>query len=87
MDVLELIRPPAFTCFSVGCKTGRPQSPSTFQKYGHRYRAEVQYRFNRRFDLSSILKNVLITALWTPPRPERFDSLGRLNILANQVAV
>ena len=25
-----------------------------FAKYAHRYLAEVQYRFNRRFDLSTI---------------------------------
>jgi len=29
-----------------------------FAKYAHRYLAEVQYRFNRRFDLSSILKRL-----------------------------
>ena len=43
-----------------------------FAKYAHRYLAEVQYRFNRRFDLSSILKRLLIAAVATPPRPERF---------------
>ena len=31
-----------------------------FAKYAHRYLAEVQYRFNRRFNLASIL------ALWRP---------------------
>jgi ribosomal protein L37AE/L43A len=43
-----------------------------FAKYAHRYLAEVQYRFNRRFDLSSILKRLLVAAVKTPPRPERF---------------
>jgi ribosomal protein L37AE/L43A len=43
-----------------------------FAKYAHRYLAEVQYRFNRRFDLSSILKRLLVAAVVTPPRPERF---------------
>lgn len=43
-----------------------------FTKYAHRYLAEVQYRFNRRFDLSSILKRLLIAAVRTAPRPERF---------------
>ena len=43
-----------------------------FAKYAHRYLAEVQYRFNRRFDLSSILKRLLVAAVITPPRPERF---------------
>lgn len=43
-----------------------------FAKYAHRYLAEVQYRFNRRFDLSSILKRLLVAAVRTLPRPERF---------------
>lgn len=43
-----------------------------FAKYAHRYLAEAQYRFNRRFDLSSILKRLLIATVTTPPRPERF---------------
>ena len=42
-----------------------------FAKYAHRYLAEVQYRFNRRFDLSSILKRTLVAVVATPPRPER----------------
>lgn len=42
-----------------------------FAKYAHRYLAEVQYRFNRRFDLSSILKRLLVAAVVTRPRPER----------------
>ena len=43
-----------------------------FAKYAHRYLAEVQYRFNRRFDLASILKRLLVAMVATPPRPERF---------------
>ena len=43
-----------------------------FAKYAHRYLAEVQFRFNRRFDLSAILKRLLVAAVITPPRPERF---------------
>ena len=43
-----------------------------FAKYAHRYLAEVQYRFNRRFDLSSILKRLLAAAVSTTARPERF---------------
>lgn len=43
-----------------------------FAKYAPRYLAEVQYRFNRRFDLSSILKRLLVAAVRTKPRPERF---------------
>lgn len=43
-----------------------------FAKYAHRYLAEVQYRFNRYFDLSSILKRLLYAAVSTTARPERF---------------
>ncbi|HSL72202.1 MAG TPA: IS1595 family transposase [Longimicrobiales bacterium] len=40
-----------------------------FAKYAHRYLAEVQYRFNRRFDLAAILARLLRAACLTPPRP------------------
>ncbi|MGH8866146.1 MAG: IS1595 family transposase [Burkholderiales bacterium] len=40
-----------------------------FAKYAHRYLAEVQYRFNRRFNLASILARLLRAAAVTPPRP------------------
>jgi ribosomal protein L37AE/L43A len=40
-----------------------------FDKYAHRYLAEVQYRFNRRFNLSIILKRLLRDAALTPPAP------------------
>jgi ribosomal protein L37AE/L43A len=43
-----------------------------FAKYAHRYLAEVQSRFNRRFDLSSILRCLLVATVRTSPRPERF---------------
>lgn len=42
-----------------------------FEKYAHRYLAEVQYRFNRRFDLRGILVRLLRAAVLTPPNPER----------------
>ena len=38
-----------------------------FAKYAHRYLAEVQYRFNRRFDLSTILKRLVRVAAITTP--------------------
>ena len=41
-----------------------------FVKYAHRYLAEAQYRFNRRFNLASILVRLLHAACLTPPRPE-----------------
>lgn len=40
-----------------------------FKKYADRYLAEVQYRFNRRFDLSSILVRLVRAAALTAPRP------------------
>lgn len=42
-----------------------------FAKYAHRYLAEVQYRFNRRFDLSVILARLLRASAVTSPHPER----------------
>ena len=42
-----------------------------FDKYIRRYLAEVQYRFNRRFDLKIILTRLLRAAATTGPRPER----------------
>lgn len=40
-----------------------------FSKYAHHYLAEAQYRFNRRFDLASILARLLRAASLTSPRP------------------
>jgi len=42
-----------------------------FAKYAHRYLAEAQYRFNRRFDLRSILQRLLRAAVLTPPTPDQ----------------
>jgi hypothetical protein len=41
-----------------------------FRKYAHRYLAECQYRFNRRFDLKAILPRLVRAAATTGPRPE-----------------
>lgn len=49
-----------------------------FAKYAHRYLAEVQYRFNRRFDLSVILARLLRASAVTPPHPERIIRLAEL---------
>lgn len=38
---------------------------------GHRYLAQVQYLFNRRFDLSVILVRLLRAAALTPRQTER----------------
>jgi ribosomal protein L37AE/L43A len=43
-----------------------------FVKYAHRYLAEAQYRFNRRFNLGSILVRLLRAASTTTPRPAQF---------------
>ena len=43
-----------------------------FSKYTHRYLAEVQYRFNRRFDLSSILRRLVNGAAATKPNTRGF---------------
>ena len=41
-----------------------------FRKYAHRYLAEYQYRFNRRFDLKAILPRLVRAAAATGPRTE-----------------
>jgi transposase-like protein len=41
-----------------------------FEKYGYRYLAEMQYRFNRRFDLAVILPRMLRAAATTGKRTE-----------------
>src|SRR2546423_4251079 len=41
-------------------------------KYAHRYLAEVQYRFNRRFDLKSILPRLVRVAAVTEPHNRVF---------------
>src|SRR6266446_752753 len=40
-----------------------------FAKYSHRYLAQVQYLFNRRFDLRAILKRLIRAACCTKPHP------------------
>jgi len=43
-----------------------------FEKYAYRYLGECQYRFNRRFDLSSIFTKLVYAATHTGCRPEWF---------------
>jgi transposase-like protein len=43
-----------------------------FAKYAHRYFGEIQYRFNRRFNLKSMLDRLLRAAATTSACPERF---------------
>jgi hypothetical protein len=47
-----------------------------FTKYAHRYLAEAQYRFNRRFNLAAILARLLRAAALTPRRPARLIRLA-----------
>lgn len=42
-----------------------------FEKYAHRYLGEVQYRFNRRFDLSTILVCLIRDCVDVKAHPER----------------
>jgi transposase-like protein len=43
-----------------------------FEKYAHRYLAEVQYRFNRRFDLRGLFPRLLHASVSIGKRPESF---------------
>lgn len=49
-----------------------------FSKYAHRYLAEIQYRFNRRFDLAVILPRLLRASAVTSPHPERLIRAAEL---------
>lgn len=42
-----------------------------FTKYAHRYLAETQWRFNRRFDLVALVPRLLVAAARIKPWPER----------------
>ncbi|PUB79944.1 MAG: IS1595 family transposase, partial [gamma proteobacterium symbiont of Ctena orbiculata] len=41
------------------------------EKHVPRYLAEFEYRFNRRFNLPSMIERLLFVALRTPPMPYR----------------
>lgn len=45
-------------------------------KHAHRYLAEFQYRFNRRFDLGLMINRLAYVSLRTPPMPERLLRLA-----------
>jgi len=47
-----------------------------FRKYAHRYLAEAQYRFNRRFDLRTMLTRLLYAGTGTGSRPEKWLRLA-----------
>lgn len=42
-----------------------------FAKYGYRYLAEVQFRFNRHYDMRAMLGSFLRALAATPKQPER----------------
>ena len=47
-----------------------------FRKYAARYLAAFCYRFNRRFDLRSLHKRLLVAAVGTVPQPLRLIRLA-----------
>jgi hypothetical protein len=49
-----------------------------FAKYAHRYLAEFQWRFNRRFDLRRILQRLAVAAACTAPQPRRIIRLAEV---------
>jgi hypothetical protein len=51
-----------------------------FRKYAHRYLAEVQYPFNRRFNLKDMLARLLRAAVLTLPRSESKLRLATLRV-------
>jgi hypothetical protein len=55
-----------------------------FHKYASRYLAEAQYRFNRRFDLSTIMTRLLFAASHTGKRIEPWLRLAEMS--ANSVS-
>ena len=50
-----------------------------FAKYGYRYLAEVQFRFNRRYDMPAMLGCLLRALAATPRRPERGIRVAELH--------
>lgn len=50
-----------------------------FAKYAYRYLAEVQYRFNRRFNLRAILGRLVHASVATAPWPERKIRLAEVH--------
>jgi ribosomal protein L37AE/L43A len=50
-----------------------------FAKYAHRYLAEFQFRFNRRFNMKTILSGLLHSLIAAPPSPERWLRLAEVH--------
>ncbi|MCP3668889.1 MAG: transposase [Gammaproteobacteria bacterium] len=49
-----------------------------FKKYGGRYLAEFQYRFNRRFDLKAMMPRILRASVLTLPQPSHILRLSEV---------
>jgi len=45
-------------------------------KYAQRYLADFQYRFNRRYDLKSMITRLAFVGLRTPPMAYRLLKIG-----------
>lgn len=56
--------------------TGGTYHAFDFDKYGFLYLAEAQYRFNRRFDMASILTRLIQAAAATGSRTEGWMRLA-----------
>ncbi len=50
-----------------------------FAKYAHRYLAEFQYRFNRRYDMAQMLPRLLTALVHAPASPERTLRLAEVD--------
>jgi hypothetical protein len=72
---LSFAGPAAATAPAPPSATSRPLTGTyhsvKFAKYGYRYLAEVQFRFNRRYDMRAMLGSLLRALAATPKQPER----------------
>jgi transposase-like protein len=50
-----------------------------FRKYAHRYLGEVQYRFNRRFDMAAMIPRMITACVQTPPLNEKRMRLAEVS--------
>ena len=53
----------------LGVTLSRTYHAFNYAKYAHRYLAEFSYRFNRRFDLATVVPRLLRTVVTTNPLP------------------
>ena len=50
-----------------------------FAEYAHRYLAEFQYRFNRRFNMRMIFSRLLVALVAAPASPEHWLRLAEIH--------